>query len=101
MINVEQLLKDVAFDSRISDLHLTVNSTPIIRMNGDLQPFTKHNEILAYQNIVEIAKYLMNEEQYQVFEEKGEYDFPIVCQLLAVFGLMYTVNVVQSVWLCG
>ncbi|MCK4257350.1 MAG: type IV pilus twitching motility protein PilT [Halanaerobiales bacterium] len=74
-MDIKQLMKEVAFDPRISDLHLTVNSAPIVRVNGDLQPFIKHNEILSYQNIVEITKSLTNEEQYQIFEEKGECDF--------------------------
>nr|WP_269467435.1 type IV pilus twitching motility protein PilT [Anoxybacter fermentans] len=74
-MNVDQLLCDVAFDPLISDLHLTVNSPPIVRINGDLQPLARYESVLSYKQLIEIAKYLMSEEQYREFEEKGEYDF--------------------------
>lgn len=75
MVDVLQLLRDVAYDSLISDLHLTVNSRPIVRRTGDLQPFEKYEGILSPDELEEIANFLMHEEQYQVFSEKGEYDF--------------------------
>lgn len=75
MIDIEQLLRDVANDPLISDLHLTVNSRPIVRTNGDLQPYVKYPQILTFTELTEIAKFMMKEEQYQAFVERGEYDF--------------------------
>ncbi len=86
MINVEQLLRDVASDFLISDLHLTVNTAPIIRKNGDLQPFGKYRDtILSYVDLIEIAKHLMNEVQFADFEERGEHDFSYSMQNIGRF----------------
>lgn len=75
MPDVQQLLCDIANDPLISDLHLTVNSRPIVRTTGELRPYMKYPAILTAQDLSEIARSLMDEDQYRVFQEKGEYDF--------------------------
>lgn len=85
MIDVEQLLRDVANDPHISDLHLTVNSRPIVRVTGDLQPYTKYQQVLSFVELTEIAKYMMKEEQYHDFLERGEYDFSYSMQSIGRF----------------
>lgn len=76
MFDIEQLLSDVVSDKLISDLHLTVNSFPIVRINGDLKPYIKYQHcILSYNDLTEICRFLLNENQYQIFLEKGEVDF--------------------------
>lgn len=74
-MDIEGLLKKVVEDEYISDLHLTVNSKPVIRYNGDLQIYEEFPSELSFNDLQDIAKNLMNKEQWAIFQEKGELDF--------------------------
>lgn len=63
----------MAFESKASDLHLTVDVPPIVRIHGELK---QHGEDkLTPEDTVKMAKSLMTKEQWDVFQEKRELDF--------------------------
>jgi twitching motility protein PilT len=74
-MNTENLLKKITQDDHISDLHLTVNSKPIIRYSGELKKMSSFPKKLDMKSLKNIAQELMNEGMWQEFEEKGEVDF--------------------------
>lgn len=74
-MDIIELLKKVVEDGSISDLHLTVNSPPIIRKTGILTVYDKYPDKYTFNELIEITRSLMNDEQWQIFEKKGEFDF--------------------------
>ncbi|MFW6034922.1 MAG: type IV pilus twitching motility protein PilT [Halothermotrichaceae bacterium] len=72
---IEKLLKAVVSDDAISDLHLTVNSKPIVRYAGKLRIYSQSADKLSFNDMQQIARTLMNEEQWAMFNEDGELDF--------------------------
>ncbi|WP_420094239.1 type IV pilus twitching motility protein PilT [Paenibacillus faecalis] len=72
MDSLEHLLR-MAFESKASDLHLTVDVPPIVRIHGELK---QHGEDkLTQEDTVKMAKSIMTKEQWDVFQEKRELDF--------------------------
>ncbi len=69
------LFKTVVNDDSISDLHLTVNSKPIVRKTGKLRIFEKYPEKITFEKMRNIIRTLMTEEQWKTFEEEGQLDF--------------------------
>jgi len=53
-----------------SDLYLTFNAPPSAKFQGELKPLSR--ERMTSEQLNEIAKFLMNEEQQQQFEQKPE-----------------------------
>jgi twitching motility protein PilT len=74
-VEVIELMKEISDNPAISDLHLTVKKKPIIRYNGELQLREDFSAPLEMDEINNIAKELMNDEQWQIFLEDGEVDF--------------------------
>ena len=74
-MDIEYLLKKIASDEHISDLHLTVNSKPIIRYSGDLERLERYPNKLEMDELQTIAKKLMEANQWEEFQDKGEIDF--------------------------
>ncbi|HVJ48896.1 type IV pilus twitching motility protein PilT [Desulfitobacterium sp.] len=72
MISIESLLQ-LAVEHKASDIHLTVESPPVFRIDGFLTPFGE--EKLAAQELEQLANSLMKESQAQRFLEQGELDF--------------------------
>ncbi|MEJ6950055.1 type IV pilus twitching motility protein PilT [Natronospora cellulosivora (SeqCode)] len=70
-----ELFKAVVESESISDLHLTVNSKPIVRETGQLKVFEAYPETLDADHLRDIIMFLMNEEQRKTFDDKGELDF--------------------------
>ena len=71
-MNIFELLEK-AVQMKASDLHITVASPPVVRVNGSL---IRLNEPSLYpQDTLSLAKQLMNEEQQRRFEKFGEIDF--------------------------
>lgn len=56
-----------------SDLHLSVNSPPMIRVHGDLEPVPGYGALTAHQ-LQESVYALLTERQKQRFEEEKELD---------------------------
>lgn len=71
----KKLLKTVVDKETVSDLHLTVNMKPIIREEGSLDRYQQYNHEFDMEEMKEMARELMTEEQWKEFQEKGELDF--------------------------
>ncbi|MDP5274300.1 type IV pilus twitching motility protein PilT [Chengkuizengella axinellae] len=70
----EVLLKN-AFESGASDLHLSVRSPPIMRVNGVLKPLD--TSLLEPSQTEAFAKSILTKTLYVSFEQNGEVDFSI------------------------
>lgn len=71
-MEIRELLMD-AINEKASDLHLTIGTPPIIRVDGtllplDYPPLSSHDSLYLIYSI-------LNEEQKRKFEEKWELDF--------------------------
>lgn len=60
-----------------SDLHLSVNSPPMIRINGELEPITQASasSALTPRQLQEAVYSILTDHQKQIFEENKELDF--------------------------
>lgn len=56
-----------------SDLHISVNSPPVYRVNGQLTPFGEH--LLTSEDTDDLVKQVMSEKNYQRFIKTNELDF--------------------------
>jgi len=74
-MEIDDLLKEVVDDEAVSDLHLSVNSKPIIRYNGKIKIIDKYKKKFSPKELKEIAKKLMDDQQWDQFQDKGELDF--------------------------
>ncbi|MEA4900466.1 type IV pilus twitching motility protein PilT [Desulfitobacterium sp.] len=72
MITIDSLLQ-LAVEHRASDIHLTVESPLVLRIDGALTRIGE--EKLSRQELDQFAHSLMNEHQAQHFLEQGELDF--------------------------
>ncbi|QFT90062.1 Twitching mobility protein [Bacillus sp. THAF10] len=62
-----------AYDSKASDIHLSVGVPPVFRINGEL---TRHGEdSLTPEDMEILAKEMIPDFMWERFEEKGELDF--------------------------
>ncbi|NTW04856.1 MAG: type IV pilus twitching motility protein PilT [Peptococcaceae bacterium] len=85
-MNFNEILT-LATNLGVSDVHITVNSTPVFRLNGVLSAFDSPDikERLGAQAVgvgklmptdtESLARQIMTEDQYELFEQKGELDF--------------------------
>jgi twitching motility protein PilT len=69
---IDDLLKK-AYHNRASDLHLTVGSPPMFRINGKL--FPAEETPVTGQNMEQMAKKILKDENWDGFIETGEIDF--------------------------
>lgn len=74
-MDIIDVMKNISKDQAISDLHLTAKNKPVIRYNGQLKDYNSYPKQLELKEIEEIAKELMNQDQWDHFEEYGEVDF--------------------------
>lgn len=72
MVTIDDLLK-MAAENRASDIHLTVESPPVMRIDGALKRIGEG--VLSREDIENLVQKLMNEFQAREFSEKGELDF--------------------------
>lgn len=72
MESFESLIQQAAA-MRASDLHLSVNIPPTIRVDGGLVPLNDH--ICTPEDIKEVAYGIMSEQLRETFERDGEVDF--------------------------
>ena len=68
---------------RASDLHLTVSSPPLFRVDGGLTP--KGVDRLTADQVLKLAYSVMSEQQRKEFEQKKEVDFSFGVQNIARF----------------
>lgn len=72
-----------AVDRGASDLHLTVGSAPVLRVNGSLVPLDMRR--LCRDDTENLARQLLPQEKLQVFQELGEIDVSHVDRELGFF----------------
>ena len=82
MVSMHELLTYM-LEIRASDLHLTVSSPPLFRVDGGLTP--KGVERLTADQVLKLAYSVMNEQQRKEFEQKKEVDFSFGVQNIARF----------------
>jgi len=71
-VNINKLL-EYSLESGASDLHLSVGSVPMVRINGTMKPLDM--DPLLEDDMESIIPQVMDEDQIQVFQEKKEIDF--------------------------
>lgn len=70
--DIRQLLQ-TAYSSKASDLHISVGSPPVIRMDGTLHPL--EGTPVTVDEAAEMAEALLGSERNEVFRNAGEVDF--------------------------
>ncbi len=76
-MEMNTLLKD-AVEIGASDIHLSVGMPPVLRVNGQLIRWAPEGEphpALRKEDALKAIQALMSPEQYQMWHEKGEFDF--------------------------
>ncbi|MBZ4652744.1 MAG: twitching motility protein PilT [Peptococcaceae bacterium] len=76
-MDVIELLKS-AVKAGASDIHLSVGAYPMFRINGQLKrwvPEGEENVPLKREDTLKAAEILMNSEQMEAWQQKGELDF--------------------------
>ncbi len=71
--NIQELL-EIAVDQGASDLHLSPGIPPYLRIYGSITPLTVF-DVLYPNDIANIIKPIISQEQLSLLEEKGEIDF--------------------------
>jgi twitching motility protein PilT len=66
-------LLNYSIDSGASDLHLSVGSVPMVRINGTMKPLNV--DTLEQSDMEKMLPQVMNEDQLNLFKEKKEIDF--------------------------
>lgn len=73
-MDLKQILKKIAEDPNISDLHLTINMPPMIRYNGGLTALKNYDRI-DFTTLKEVGNLLMDESQIKELKQQREMDF--------------------------
>ena len=71
-MNIDKLL-NYALESGASDLHLSVGSKPMVRINGTIKPLNL--DVLSQDSMISILPQVMDDDQMKKFEENKEIDF--------------------------
>ncbi len=82
MISIVQILK-LAAEKKASDVHLTANSPPILRVNGSI--FRVNNPPLNSEQVKNLCYALISDEQKSRFESEKYLDFSFFVKNLARF----------------
>jgi twitching motility protein PilT len=73
-LNLKELLQYIVQAEGVSDLHLTINSNPIVRIGGNLKRL-KNYPVMTKEYLDGIKEILMNEHQIEEFKKEGGLDF--------------------------
>lgn len=82
MLSLRELLEQMV-KMGASDLHLTVGSAPVVRVDGKLQRLPQ--DILTAEQIKKIAYSMLNEKQKLKFEQNWELDFSFGIESMSRF----------------
>ena len=66
-------LLSYSLDSGASDLHLSVGSVPMVRINGSMRPLNM--DALSQDDMESMLTQVMSEDQKNLFHERKEIDF--------------------------
>jgi len=83
---LEQLLKSIK-DYKASDLHLNVNSEPMLRIDGKLTPLNLPK--LTKEDVIELCYSVLTERQKSLLEDELELDFSFEIPNVARFRANY------------
>ncbi|RAV20568.1 type IV pilus twitching motility protein PilT [Paenibacillus contaminans] len=72
IVAIDDLMR-LAYQKRASDIHITVNSPVMLRIDGKLRPVD--DQPLTAQKTLDLADELMSAERKKVFAESGDLDF--------------------------
>lgn len=75
-MNAIEKILSYAKKNNCSDVHLTTNSAPMLRINGDMQ-IINSAPILSDKQIIDMLHSIMTEEQKKIFAEKWDIDFSV------------------------
>ena len=64
-------LLSYSIDSGASDLHLSVGSIPMVRINGSMKPLNM--DVLEQADMESILPQVMNEDQMNLFKESNKW----------------------------
>jgi len=73
-LNLKEILKYIVENEGVSDLHLTINSHPVIRVGGDLKRLKTYPK-LTEEHLNNARRTLMNEKQIEELENLNGLDF--------------------------
>ena len=71
-MNIDKLL-NYALESGASDLHLSVGSKPMVRINGTIKSLNL--DVLTQDSMISVLPQVMDDDQMKKFEEDKEIDF--------------------------
>jgi len=74
-LKIDALLEKIIANEYISDLHLTVNSKPVVRYTGDLKEYNEFPKKFSFSELKSISQELMSDDQWEEFMQAGEVDF--------------------------
>ncbi|MDN5276945.1 MAG: twitching motility protein PilT [Clostridiales bacterium] len=74
LMDIYDILRKVV-ELKCSDVHISVGMPPAVRLNGSLMRIS--DEPLTSDQTQQFARALLNDEQWEVFQEKGEIDFSL------------------------
>lgn len=84
MYNINELLeKTVTLNA--SDLHITVGSYPIIRLNGNLEKIG--GKKLTHDDTLQLIRQIISEEQYQLLIDHGDIDISFSLEKIGRFRI--------------
>jgi len=83
MVSLRDLLEQMV-SVGASDLHLTVGSPPVIRVDGKLQPLSDYDRLTSDQ-VRKLAYSMLNEKQKLKFEQTWELDFSFGLESMSRF----------------
>lgn len=70
-LNIDVLLAK-SKDQNASDVHISVSAPPLSRVHGRLSPLTE--DVLTTEDTYNLVKQVLNEKQFEILEEVGEFD---------------------------
>ena len=73
MIDIKSLLK-ITMENSSSDLHLTVDSPPVLRIDGDIK-IVENLEVLTTEKLKNLIYSILTDTQKEKFERDKELDF--------------------------
>ena len=82
MVSLRELLEQMV-KMGASDLHLTVGSPPVVRIDGKLQRLDY--DILDSEQTKKLSYSMLNEKQKQKFEQNSELDFSFGIEQMSRF----------------
>ncbi|MEW6413455.1 MAG: type IV pilus twitching motility protein PilT [Candidatus Zixiibacteriota bacterium] len=82
MVSLRELLEQMV-KMGASDLHLTVGSPPVVRVDGKLQRL--NHDILTSEQTKKLSYSMLNEKQKQKFEQNSELDFSFGIEQMSRF----------------